>query len=924
MLNRAKILVALVALVTISASSVFSATLSERRLQRRNEHALDPAQYVGAKKSESQHSRPLFSSRSLFSDTQIYDDNTAASFRQRYPYVAHFSDGRTVAVWEDKRNGDWDIFAQLFAVDGSPAGANFRIASDDYFYSQRQPQAAVDGIDHLIVVWAEVETGHTFESVFGSDLSAVVENVQLDAGPSGNVTNAPAVAASPTGGFVVAWEDARLGANIYAQRISSLGALVGANFMVNENTTTSQRLSPAAAFADDGSFAVTWDDPRDGDNDVYVKLFNSAGTPITTDIKPADVAYDDSYQFDGRVSYISSIGYMTAWISDRDGGQGAYAQIVADNGSPINTNFQLNALSTDVVWDLNLQRVTGAGVACVWVNLSTTAEVVLQLIGTDGLLSGTNNQVQDMATSGVRGSPVPALSSSGGQVVWSDTRNYNSDIYGQTLDSDFFKVDVNFRVNDDEFGSQQLVPDITALPSSRAAVVWQDNRTDDGDILLQIINYSGTPTVDLEKTNDDAFKAVQANPSIASSYISGNMVTVWEDRRTDGGLSGQNIFGQRFASSGFPLASNILVNDDGTSAAKSEPDVTVSDNDLFAIVWSDERDGHKEAYLSFFTSSGFPVGANRIVSVVPEASESFAPHISMRPNGSFVVTWTSIIGQSRVQYFQQYNSDGDAAGDITLVAVDTSQVDVEDADVYAQRSTGNFFIGLITMQSGGRRIEVLRYDQDGDFNGIMATAYDGDSSSVSDLRLTGDYSDALLVSWTGRRDGYRRGYAQLIHEQGYKLGDNVRISQSVLDIDEISPAVTMRGGYYVSTWVDNRNPGRGYDLFANSVLYTSQDVDENQLGLPAAFILDQNYPNPFNPSTVISYRLDRPALVTLDVLNVLGQKVKTLAYGFQQQGVYRLIWDGTDKTGNQVAGGVYFYRINSDGRSLTKKMLLLK
>jgi hypothetical protein len=924
LLDQVKIFLSLAVLVAIGAGSAFSATLPERRLQRRHEHVLDYSKYIGESRVGWRISESCANAKRLFSDAQVYDDNTAASFSQRYPHIARFSDGRKVAVWEDKRNGDWDIFAQAFASDGSPSGANFRIASDAYFFSQRQPQAAVDDNDHLIVVWAEEETGHCYGSVFGSDLSALVENTQLDDGPAGNMTNAPAVAASPAGGFVVAWEDARSGANIYAQRISSVGVPVGANFRVNEDIYTTQRLSPAAAFSDDGSFVITWDDPRDGDNDVYFKLYNSSGTPITTDVKPVDVPYDGSYQFDGRVAYISSLGYVVAWISDRDGGQGVYAQLVAGNGSLINNNFQLNDSDSDVCWDLNSERVVGAGAACVWVNLSATAEVVLQLLDTGGLLSGSNNQVQDAAASGVRGSPAPALSSSGGLIVWSDTRNYDSDIYGQELDSGFFKVDVNFRVNDDQLGSQQLAPDITALPSSRAAIVWQDNRTDNGDILMQLINYSGDLIEVLEKANDDAFKAVQANPSIASSYISGTAVVVWEDRRADAGLSGQNIFGQRFANSGFPLASNFLINDDGTSAPKSEPDVSVSDNDLFAVVWSDERNGHKVIYLSFFTSSGFPVGANRIVSVVSGASESFEPHISMRADGSFVVTWTSIIGQRRAQYFRQYNSDGDAVGGVTPVSVDTSQVDVEDADVFAQRSTGNFFIGLITMQSGGRQIEVLRYDQDGVFNGVMATAYDGDSSSVSDLRLTGDYSDAVLVSWTDRRDGFRCAYAQLVHEQGYKIGDNVQISQSGLDVDEMSPAVTMRGGYYVSTWVDNRNPGRGYDLFANSVLYTSQEAGSDESPLPSAFMLDQNYPNPFNPSTVISYRLDRPGLVTLDVLNVLGQKVKTLFSGYQQQGGYRLTWDGIDSQGNQVAGGVYFYRINADKQSLTRKMLLLK
>jgi hypothetical protein len=100
--------------------------------------------------------------------------------------------------------------------------------------------------------------------------------------------------------------------------------------------------------------------------------------------------------------------------------------------------------------------------------------------------------------------------------------------------------------------------------------------------------------------------------------------------------------------------------------------------------------------------------------------------------------------------------------------------------------------------------------------------------------------------------------------------------------------------------------------------------DVNGANLPQKFELGQNMPNPFNPNTVIQFAVPRPAEVRVEVFNVLGQKVKTLANEFSKAGYKRVEWDGTDDNGSSVASGVYLYRMTSGDFSETKKMLLLK
>ncbi len=94
--------------------------------------------------------------------------------------------------------------------------------------------------------------------------------------------------------------------------------------------------------------------------------------------------------------------------------------------------------------------------------------------------------------------------------------------------------------------------------------------------------------------------------------------------------------------------------------------------------------------------------------------------------------------------------------------------------------------------------------------------------------------------------------------------------------------------------------------------------------LPQYYDLAQNYPNPFNPATTIKYSIVNPGAVELTVFNVLGQTVKELVNGNQNAGQYSVIWDGTDDKGDQVATGIYFYRLKTDEYTHSRKMALIK
>jgi hypothetical protein len=100
--------------------------------------------------------------------------------------------------------------------------------------------------------------------------------------------------------------------------------------------------------------------------------------------------------------------------------------------------------------------------------------------------------------------------------------------------------------------------------------------------------------------------------------------------------------------------------------------------------------------------------------------------------------------------------------------------------------------------------------------------------------------------------------------------------------------------------------------------------DPGQGTLPEVFALSQNYPNPFNNSTIISFSLTRPSNVKIEIVNVLGQTVKSFDLGLKAVGGHALEWNGEDNRGKEMTSGVYFCRITAADKVGVRKMVLLK
>ncbi len=104
----------------------------------------------------------------------------------------------------------------------------------------------------------------------------------------------------------------------------------------------------------------------------------------------------------------------------------------------------------------------------------------------------------------------------------------------------------------------------------------------------------------------------------------------------------------------------------------------------------------------------------------------------------------------------------------------------------------------------------------------------------------------------------------------------------------------------------------------------SNVIEVNAGEIPDEYTLEQNYPNPFNPSTIIRFALTKTQHAKLNVYNVLGNKLQTLFDGVAKEGkIYELEFSTTGM-GKELSSGVYYYRLETENKIESRKMLLLK
>jgi uncharacterized delta-60 repeat protein len=189
-----------------------------------------------------------------------------------------------------------------------------------------------------------------------------------------------------------------------------------------------------------------------------------------------------------------------------------------------------------------------------------------------------------------------------------------------------------------------------------------------------------------------------------------------------------------------------------------------------------------------------------------------------------------------------------------------------------------------------------------------------------DTSFTGPYPVDAKIS-----DNVEVTSASLYHRKN--IGNWESISMTLVSGDTFTAQIPEADvgdviDYYIEA-VDQASNSTVSDTITFNVY---MGVEENYSQSNLTFYLAQNTPNPFmrNRGTTISYSIPNQCKVNLSIYNAIGQKVKTLVNELKQSGTYKVFWNGHGDSGEQLANGVYFCRIDADRYSETRHMLILE
>ncbi len=226
-------------------------------------------------------------------------------------------------------------------------------------------------------------------------------------------------------------------------------------------------------------------------------------------------------------------------------------------------------------------------------------------------------------------------------------------------------------------------------------------------------------------------------------------------------------------------------------------------------------------------------------------------------------------------------------------------------------SGGSHTLRCTAGQAGSEMSTGEMYEQKG---GFWYMAWETSTVDVAVTSVLAEYTgEAVVICWTVKADSQFEGF-NVYRAEGPE-GGFFKLNEELLPVGD-EPSYRDETILPEKTYLYRIGAVKGESEFLSTDLEVSLP--------PAKLSLYQNYPNPFNPSTSIKCYLPGKVAVTLEIFDVAGRRVATLADREILKGFQLFEWDGRDANGNMSGSGVYFYRLVAGKEKISRKMVLLK
>jgi hypothetical protein len=772
--------------------------------------------------------------------------------------------------------------------------------------NQAYPCIATDAAGGAIIAWIDDRSGyHVYAQRINADgdVQWTVDGIDLgECSVSYFYDSHCQITQDGGGGAIVVWADKRYGSghyydDIFGQRINGAGAIQWAAGGVNLSNYWSYYGSagnPVIASDGSGGAVYAWVEGNSDVSEVRSGRVNTSGTVLWNRVL---VSYDDSYDpqivSDGLGGGI--IAFADTAIQYWD--YRVYASRVDASGATVWSYPRAVCSATGCTYTQEdpLLVSDGAGGAVVswWEGRGGCPFAQhLDAVGSPtwtpagvaiaGSYSGYDHAV---ASDGLGGIIVTWVNSSSGT---ERVRAQRVNASGNVL------WDPNGIAICSHSGRESM-PSIVADGVGGAIVAWDDYRSGTSDIYAQRVDAGGSL---LWATDGVPICTVPSTHERGSHLVSDThkgAIACWLDTRN--GQYNDDIYAQRVDSTGRILywpgtihAVRDVPGDEGrwvnVSWDASEKDYRGGPVTQYSI-WRSLTGGQSEAFL----------GSGNAISSVGGMDENGPIKSAVEPEsaGSMDYSW-ELLATQQANGFSGYAK-------IVRTMADSSASGINYHHFQIIAHTADPAVYYVSAPDSGYSVDNLTPDAPEGLTGEQ-------SSSPMGLRLSWNPSNAQDLSHYAV---YRDLRADFIPSAENLIASTEEATCFDADWRRES------GYYYKVSAVDLNGNESAFALLRPDDV-TGNDTPK----APEASYLSQNYPNPFNPTTRIAFGLARPASVSLRIYDTAGRLVRTMAKGSRPAGHYVEIWDGRGVRGEQVASGVYLYRLDAAAFTQTRKMILLR
>ncbi|HET9952569.1 MAG TPA: hypothetical protein VFS09_12315 [Candidatus Eisenbacteria bacterium] len=578
---------------------------------------------------------------------RISNDPAAGGSYQGDPACASEPGERTLVVWSDGRNGStfgvtFDIYGQWLDASGTPVGDNFKINDAGGIQTATSPDVAASA-DGFVVVWLDKrrtgDPGDVWAQRYALDGTPIGANARVNDDAAGNEQRYPHASQSPTGATVV-WEDLRgglgLDSNVEGTIVPWNGDPPGANYRVNLSTPARQG-NPEVVWDGFEASIVVWEDLRRGSSDIFAIPMRIDGSARGADSQ----LNDDAAPFDQRRAQLGKGHgrYFATWTDLRSSRNDLYGQWITAAGARDGPNVLvwIDNFSERPVAASSAVAPSGEALAVVQVTQSfDSGDIRGVLLPTEGGGIGSTISIGDELPS-AQSTPHAAGDATGFGVAWLDTREGTPRLYAQRLGLDGSRVGANHPVLSSEPADPVYAFDLVAAPDGGFWLLYAEGADASQRLWLVRLDASlvaAGPPIEVAPT----IQGTKAAPCVDVA-AGGRVEVIWLG---DGPTGSGQVYQRAFAPAGAgadPLAEPLELSLPTAVYSQTSPSLAV-DGSFSVVAWAARPSADWSIWIQRIENGTTPNGPALHVDQDLLGADQLQPTVGVDGAGDVLTIWT--------------------------------------------------------------------------------------------------------------------------------------------------------------------------------------------------------------------------------------------------------------------------------------------